>query len=308
MQHHTYDVDEERDWAIKVEAGSPSPSLPHEYAMLQALTARVPSGLCLSPLSLWTYEDKGSALVMPLGTEGSLQDLLLWYRHSTLSLGASAQGLPEVLALHYTVKMAKLLLRLWEEGGMLHCDVKPDNFLLHTLPTQQHSVEGHGLRMIDLGQAIDRQALTTQAGRPVRLTGEAGAAGFQCHAARGGTRGGPEEEGWGQEQDLYGLAASAYWLLHGSLAPVPLYEAKVVLRRYWKAKDTWRLVLQDMPRARDGQGPSLVTQLLHSATPVLTQARHELRTLLERRRTHMGPWLSKRQAKGLGDTNRHPPT
>lgn len=144
------------------------------------------------------------------------------------ALGSKQRGLPEALAVHCVAEMCRCLKGLWA-AGLLHCDVKPDNFLLHLTRSTPHDHEQQHqddegpllleLRVIDLGQSVDRLALLHhhQAGggpaaaasctsadaaaaggdggvvSVVRLTGEAGASGFQWPGAAHG-------QAWGEEQ------------------------------------------------------------------------------------------------------------
>jgi serine/threonine protein kinase len=107
---------------------------------------------------------------------------------------------------------------LWSVG-ILHCDLKPDNFLLWVHDDTGPAGEakgpglGVGLVLIDLGQAVDLHAQPPTA----LLKGSVGASGYDCPAMRGAGRG-------ARTRDAHALAATAFALLTGRPLPATGWE------------------------------------------------------------------------------------
>lgn len=150
---------------------------------------------------------------------------------------------PELLAIHYTSRMLLYMEYLHWHGKILHCDVKPDNWVLIASKDtcgarSKTSIEGSDLMLVDFGRAIDLQSVTTESIDPLNLKfyGDISAEDMSCVAMR-------NNKGWGTDVDTYGLCASAHVLLYGSYMDIDQdakgrWRPKKAIRRYWQ-KELW---------------------------------------------------------------------
>jgi len=152
----------------------------------------------LFPLSLHLYDDS-SALAMPAGSRGTLQELVWYYQRG--GGGGSRPAPPEVVALYYTTIMIRSLLLLHHEARILHMDLKPDNWLLWN----SSSSSRYSLALIDFGLAVDLGPLTTTTTTATTTTTTT----FPVNDPTC-----PIREG-GEEVDYYALASTAHCLLFG---------------------------------------------------------------------------------------------
>ncbi|EWM27404.1 serine threonine-prot [Nannochloropsis gaditana] len=232
----------------------------------------------------------------------------------------SLSGLPEPLALHYTLQMLRVIRRLWVEGGMLHCDIRCDNFLM---------VGQGSLMVIDLGVSLDVRGAEEDQEESVEIQflGGRAASGYQCRAMRAersskrdhGIQEGEMKRGWREDADLYALGASAYCLLHGH-SPPSVYFADDMkgnemkskkamkptcckganywrLKRYWE-QEAWTRVLEglmgaDIESLRPTQAVQRLDELCDVLKEVLEGPKGKgLSCLLETVAREMGPFLA----------------
>jgi checkpoint serine/threonine-protein kinase len=66
---------------------------------------------------------------------------------------ATSKVMHESLVMHFTSQILSIVSHLHNKCNIIHADIKPDNFLLMTLPSTETYVPS--LRLIDYGCAID---------------------------------------------------------------------------------------------------------------------------------------------------------
>lgn len=182
-----------------------------------------------------------SIMVTPLGVLGTLQDAINAY----LSKG---QQMDEALAVHFALELVKILKAL-QEAGIIHADIKPDNFLL-----MERDDGDIGLVTIDFGRSIDLELLPAG----TCLCGDSDTDAFRCVEMREGSP-------WLFEADAYGVACAVHCLLYGTYMEVErLMEVatgrkslrqKTQLRRYWNTS-LWHDFFDTMLNKMDSKDPS----------------------------------------------------
>eukprot|EP00804_Cyclotella_cryptica_P024138 CCRYP_015577-RA/>CCRYP_015577-RA protein AED:0.13 eAED:0.13 QI:0/1/0.66/1/1/1/3/321/1383 len=228
--------------AFKIQA--PIGSLAHEYSTLLKLEERIDlddSGFYPfpQPQALYAFSEVG-LFVMTAGSDSgmTLVDVVNTYNKS---IG----NVPEMVAIYYTSRMLRHLECLHRDGKILHCDVKPDNWVL-TSPLKDgnnagvDAIGGADLMLVDFGRAIDLQKASNKGSDPLKtvFTGSVAAEDMESKAMRQGLP-------WGVDLDFFGLCASSYILLFGSHIEVVQDKAtgrlrlKKLLRRYWQ-RDLWQ--------------------------------------------------------------------
>ena len=166
-----------------------------------------------------------SFLVMPVVVCGTLNDVINKYQGDVTE---SKRVVPEELAVVYSYYVMKAVAIL-HGCGMIHSDVKPDNFLVamgrveevKRLPAWEGQMEGgwgkFALKLIDFGQTIDTRTYTPPSSSsssssssspslaPV-FTGNHHRSGFRSAGVVSG-------RGWCFDVDLYGVAGIIHLLL-----------------------------------------------------------------------------------------------
>ena len=228
--------------ALKIQA--PIGSLAHEYALLLEVEQRVQpdsSGFYPFPRSKALYAfSQGGLFMMTAGSESgsNLIDVVNTYK---IIMG----NVPELIAIHYTSRMLRHLEVLHEDGKVLHCDVKPDNWVL-TSSKARDVVGGCDLMLVDFGRAVDLEKVTRQGEDHLRtlFKGSIAAEDMECGTMREGLA-------WGVDLDYFGLCASAFILLFGSHMEVVRdkstghWRLSKMLRRYWQ-KDLWQSLFHSL--------------------------------------------------------------
>mmetsp|Transcript_22024 Transcript_22024/g.48004 ORF Transcript_22024/g.48004 Transcript_22024/m.48004 type:complete len:1418 (-) Transcript_22024:222-4475(-) len=194
------------------------------------------------PFSFVAFNNGGLLGMTAASSNGlNIVDLVNRYKKS------GEGSVPELIAIHYTVRMLKHLETLHWDCKVLHVDVKPDNWVLVASSTACDTgrgsvVPGSDLMLVDFGRAVDLKAAANSSsnyGDPleVRFRGNAAAKDMECVAMREGLS-------WGLDVDTYGLCASAYTLLYGEHMDIvkdkssKRWRPHKPLRRYWN-KDLW---------------------------------------------------------------------
>ncbi|XP_055874988.1 mitotic checkpoint serine/threonine-protein kinase BUB1-like isoform X2 [Biomphalaria glabrata] len=148
-----------------------------------------------------------SAMIMDYMNQGSLLDLVNKYKNVP-SLLAEVEP--------FAVLMTVELLHMFEQihkCDIIHGDVKPDNFLLMSLPDVKRSTDPKDifgnklklLKLIDFGQSIDMR----QFKKGTTFTAKVVTSGFQCIEMR-------TDRPWTYQTDLFGLAGTIHVVLFGS--------------------------------------------------------------------------------------------
>ena len=252
--------------AVALKVQSPIGGLAWEYSILQIINRRVPKldarrnggrrhrrlsdSLSAAgdgrtalpfpqPFSFVAFENGGLLGMTAASNSGiNLVDLVNFYRKS-------GEGqIQELVIIHYTARMLKHMESLHWHGKVMHCDVKPDNWVLMASTSACGTdstalIQGADLMLVDFGRAVDLEAAAGKGGDhlAVRFHGNEAARDMECVAIR-------ENLSWGLDIDTYGLCASVFTLLHGSHmnvekdATTKRWRPHKPFRRYWN-RDLW---------------------------------------------------------------------
>ncbi|XP_028296428.1 mitotic checkpoint serine/threonine-protein kinase BUB1 isoform X2 [Gouania willdenowi] len=148
----------------------------------------------------------GSALLCDLHNYGTLLNAVNIYR--TLS----DKVMPQPLVLYFTVCMLHMVERL-HDAGIVHADIKPDNFLLGERFLENKcfdpEISDHGLVLVDFGQSIDMKLFP----QCTAFTARCLTSGFQCTEMLSG-------KPWNYQTDYFGIAGTVHCLLFGTYMQV----------------------------------------------------------------------------------------
>ena len=232
-------LDSEKDGRIAVKAQSPTDCLAWEYIVMKRLEERceVESFPFPRPLSFVSLAD-GALLGMTAGSQNGMNLVDI----SNIYKVQERCQVPELIVLHYTAKMLKHIEMLHWRGHILHCDVKPDNWVVVASACAYDGCselfEAADLMLVDFGRAIDLNSGTKHGIDPMdlKLSGNANDLDMACAAMR-------MNLGWSFDVDTFGICSSAHVLLYGSHLEMEMDRSKrwrlrKPLRRYWQ-KDLW---------------------------------------------------------------------
>ena len=275
--------------AIAVKAQAPTDCLAWEYIVMRRLEERL-SGIKLGPhpfpkpLSFVSLTD-GSLLGMTAGSKNgtNLVDIVNFY-----NVG-EGRPVPELIALHYTSRMLHHIEILHWRGNILHCDVKPDNWVLMGSNEAYDGcieyVDGADLMLVDFGRAVDLASASPNAKEPldVMFTGQATSEEMACISMR-------KNLGWSLDLDTFGICASAHVLLFGEhIEPEcrsKKWKAKKTFRRYWQTQ-LWEEVfstllnLDEVSQTAMGSRPRALRQLRNKLEAYLSTKVKDLDSLLK---------------------------
>jgi len=146
----------------------------------------------------------------------------------------------EPMAIYFTLEILDMIEAL-HGAGIIHADIKADNFLLQNIPStdmsaksaeEMFSNKSMSLQLIDFGRAIDLKVLP----KDIFFTQVVKTDGIKCIEMR-------EGKPWRQHIDYFGLAATAYCLLFGTYIDVvkvgDKWEVKGSYKRWWQM-DLWK--------------------------------------------------------------------
>lgn len=277
--------------AIKVQ--SPTDSLAWEFEILKRLESRFPSksvSFAYSfprPFSIVSLADGGIMSMSAASKSGlNLVDLSNFYK---LKLG---EMVPEVIALHYTSIALRIVEELHWHGMILHCDVKPDNFVLASSGSRTSAyadIPNSDLTLVDFGRAIDLKQYAggdENKARNVMFSGDAATKEMQCIAMR-------TDRAWSYDVDTFGILCSAHAMLYGRHMEVVQrgdgrWQLKAPLKRYWQ-QDLWHEIFDSLLNSDDigsaiGSRSSSLRALRRKVETFLTseKAVDKLQTLLSR--------------------------
>lgn len=204
-----------QEFALKIQV--PSGCLAWEYQVLTTLhKQKCFKDVIPTPISLDLY-DNGGVMSMDAGSRSgcNLLDLVNLYEGN----------LPELLCIHYTYVMLSTIEKLHFQGKYLHCDVKPDNWIV----VNEKNGIASTVKLIDFGRAIK---INTQG-----FKGNVAAKDLDCIAMKKGRK-------FLYDIDAFGLCVCTSVLLWGSYMELEKigeeYQHKQTFRRYWKT-DLWKL-------------------------------------------------------------------
>jgi checkpoint serine/threonine-protein kinase len=148
-------------------------------------------------------------------------------------------SVPEIIALYYTSRMIQHLETLHEEAQILHCDVKPDNWVLTTSEESSLSdVEANDVILCDFGKAVDLKGLGVDSNLSCHFTGSPVGKDMEPGSLRDG-------KPWFFDMDLFGLCASSHVLLFGThmditkVQSTKRWKLTKPIRRYWQ-RSLWQ--------------------------------------------------------------------
>ncbi|KAL6072987.1 Mitotic checkpoint serine/threonine-protein kinase BUB1 [Balamuthia mandrillaris] len=239
---------EEFSYALKVQ----EPACEWEWYIYQQIKKRLPENMhhnFITFHSIHVYSDK-SMILMDYHDQGSLQDVLNVYMKA-------GKRMDETLVMYYTIEMLKIVEQL-HNGGIIHGDLKPDNFLVKNLDregvklrhwgsakAQTSPMNGgwddKGLVLIDFGRSID----TTLYPAGTRFTGDH-VEEFKCLEMR-------EGKPWTYQVDLFGLLGIIHCLLHGSYMEVMQEKEGTGRRSFGSGKRGLSLLTSTNSNAGPGQ-------------------------------------------------------
>lgn len=259
METENVDSGEGENGIVAVKAQAPTDCLAWEYEVMRRLEERV-SQHCPNttsspfpfpvPLSYVALAD-GGLLGMTAGsaTGMNLVDIVNVYKI------AEGGPVPELIALHYTARMLKHVETLHWHGKILHCDAKPDNWVLMTSETSFEGcgsmLEASDLMLVDFGRSVDLAMCAKDGADPmnVKLFGEATTEDLACVAMRKGC-------GWSFDVDTFGVCASSHVLLYGVHLEIEQgsnsrWKPRKALRRYWQ-KELWSSLFDTLLNLDEG--------------------------------------------------------
>ncbi|XP_061602383.1 mitotic checkpoint serine/threonine-protein kinase BUB1 [Cololabis saira] len=184
------------------------PANPWEFYINTQLDARVLPDLRHlygSICSAHLFHD-GSVMLGELYNYGTLLNAVNIYRSLAVKV------MPQPLVLYFTVCILHMVEQL-HAAGIVHADVKPDNFMLGDRFLDNRSFDpdsvDHGLVLIDMGQSIDMQLFPPG----TAFTAKCLTSGFQCTEMLSG-------KPWNYQTDFFGIAGTVHCLLFGTYMQV----------------------------------------------------------------------------------------
>ncbi|KAL7035447.1 hypothetical protein ACKWTF_008376 [Chironomus riparius] len=182
-----------------------------------------------------------SVLISEFSQYGSLLDINNRVRQATTKV------MHESLVMHFTSQIFNIVAHL-HDCKIIHADIKPDNFLLMTLPSMDTHIPS--LRLIDFGCAIDMTLF--KEGQEFRKIIETD--GFTCVEMR-------EARLWSYQTDLFCIAGTIHVMLFGEYMQVNkkfgVWDIKQKFPRYLN-KTLWTDVFSKLLNIKDSKSlPSL---------------------------------------------------
>ncbi|XP_077139246.1 mitotic checkpoint serine/threonine-protein kinase BUB1 isoform X1 [Ranitomeya variabilis] len=148
----------------------------------------------------------GSVLEGELYNFGSLLNAINLYKKLTDKV------MPMPLVMYFAINILYIVERL-HDIGIIHGDIKPDNFALGEKFMSNESCNldllSHGLALIDLGQSIDMALFP----KGTVFTGKCETSGFQCTEML-------SNKPWNYQTDYFGVAGTVYCMLFGKYMKV----------------------------------------------------------------------------------------
>jgi len=276
--------------ALKIQA--PIGSLAHEFSILSKVRDRIKpdaNGFHAfpRPKALYAFAEGGLFLMSAGSNSGmTLVDVVNTYNKIR-------GNVPELIALYYTSRMLRHLESLHENGKILHCDVKPDNWVL-TSPSKEiqksgdDSINGSDLVLVDFGRAVDLEKVNLESLNPLAtlFKGNVAAEDMECGTMREGNP-------WGVDLDYFGMCASSYMLLFGSHMNITQdkstgrWRLQKSFRRYWQ-RDLWEMYFDTLLNYNSTSGGKVLRDIRDSFEQYICSEReHEVASHLNQLYTHI---------------------
>ncbi|CAB9515023.1 Mitotic checkpoint serine/threonine-protein kinase BUB1 [Seminavis robusta] len=230
--------DEPSSTSMAVKAQASTETLAMEYEILKKVHLRVQCDLFPfpKPLSFVALADGGMMSMTAASDSGlHLVDLVNLYRRHN-------EKIEDLIPLHYASRMLHHLELLHWHGNILHCDVKPDNWVL----CSSQGVDGADLMLVDFGRAIDLADLANSPhdAKDVKMIGDAAEEDMMTVAMK-------KKRPWSFDTDTFGLCASIHVLLFYSHIEITQdqrtkrWMPKQRFKRYWQT-DLWKEVFDTL--------------------------------------------------------------
>jgi checkpoint serine/threonine-protein kinase len=260
---------------IAVKAQPSAASLAWEWKVLQSIEDRIErhnnSTIQMFPRPL-TFVSCLDGAMMGLSAASdsgiNLVDLSNWYRSNL------REEVPECIVLHYLACMLKVIDQLHCKAMIIHCDVKPDNWVLS-------GTRHKDLTLVDFGRAIDVAQVSQESQRKQNVTfsGKATNEDMECVSMRCG-------DPWSYDADYFGLLQSVHVLLYGRYLTLRQgndgsWKPTTRLKRYWK-NHIWTEVFDLMLNASTSSTLVNLRSLLATVETELHQEAGSINQLLQR--------------------------
>jgi checkpoint serine/threonine-protein kinase len=166
-------------------------------------------------------------------------------------------------------------------GNILHCDVKPDNWVL----CSSNDTDGADLMLVDYGRAIDLSDHANSNVDPldIKMIGDAAEPDMQCVSMR-------KKRPWSFDSDTFGICASLHVLLFGTHIDIiqngeKRWMPRQRFKRYW-ANELWTEVFDTLLNLEEGttigSRPKTLRILREKLEGYLNKNKQKLQNLLTR--------------------------
>ncbi|KAM4770912.1 mitotic checkpoint serine/threonine-protein kinase BUB1 [Rhinophrynus dorsalis] len=189
--------------------------------------------------------DNGSVLVGDLYNYGTLLNAINLYKK------LSEKVMPAPLVMYFAINILYMVEQL-HNIGIIHGDIKPDNFALgeRFLENESCSLDfvSHGLALIDLGQSIDMNLFPKGAAFMAKCE----TSGFQCVEML-------TKKPWNYQTDYFGVAGTVYCMMFGNYMKVKneqgVWKPENTFKRYQHG-DLWNEFFHTLLNIPDCHSPS----------------------------------------------------